>query len=109
MSLLPLAATAIITEAGSVNFSDPRPRGEPGRISRGLHLPVRRLARRVGAVISEANYAQQRLTSLIAAYDSYLTEPDLPPEHYAEFLLRTSGPLLHEPPAHQRLAGRDIR
>jgi hypothetical protein len=109
MSLLPLAATAIITEAGPMNFTDPRPRGEPERMTRGPHLPLRRLAHRVGAVISEATYAQQRLTSLIAAYDSYLTEPDLPPEHYAEFLLRTSGLLLHEPSAHQRLAGRGIR
>jgi hypothetical protein len=91
-----------------MNLTDPCPRGEPERISHGRYLPLRRLARRVGAAISEANYAQRRLMSLAAAYDSYLTEPDLPPENYAEFLLRTSGPLLHEPSARQRLAGRDI-
>jgi hypothetical protein len=92
-----------------MNLTDPRPRCEPERISRGPYLSLRRLARRVGAVISEANYAQRRLVSLTLAYDRYLPEPELPPEHYAEFLLRTSGPLLHEPSARQRLAGRDIR
>lgn len=90
-----------------MDLTDPRPRGEPERASRG-RVPLARLARRVGAAISEASYAQRRLTALRASYDSYLTEPDLPPEDYAEFRLRTSGPLLHEPTAAERAAGRDI-
>jgi hypothetical protein len=86
-----------------------RPRGEPGRNPHGPHLPLRRLAHRVAGAISEVNYAQQRLYSLRTAYDRYALEPDVPPDHFAEFLLRTSGVLRHEPSARQRLAGQDIR
>jgi hypothetical protein len=71
--------------------------------------PLQRLAHQVGAAISEMNYAQQRMFSLLTAYDRYTLTPDVPPEDYAEFLLRTSGVLRHEPPACQRGAGRPIR
>jgi hypothetical protein len=64
---------------------------------------LRCLGRRVRAVIAEANYAQRRATSLALAYDRYLPQPDVPPASYAEFLLRTSGPLRREPPAAQRM------
>jgi hypothetical protein len=37
-----------------------------------------------------------------------LPEPDAGPTTYAEFRLRTSGPLWHEPSARQRLAGRAV-
>jgi hypothetical protein len=64
---------------------------------------LRCLGRRVRAVIAEANYAQRRATSLALAYDRYLPQPGVPPAGYAEFLLRTSGPLHREPPAARRL------
>jgi hypothetical protein len=90
-------------------LTGPRPRGEPGRSPHGPHLPLHRLAHRVAGAISEVNYAQQRMFALRTAYDRYALEPDVPPEHFAEFLLRTSGVLRHEPSATQRLAGRRIR
>jgi len=80
-----------------MNVTDPFPRA------------ILRLGRRLTAVIAECNEAQRRLTYLRLSYDRYLTEPDAPPGTYAEFLLRTSGPLHREPPARQRMAGHAIR
>ena len=70
---------------------------------------ILRLARRVTAVIAECNEAQRHLTDPRVSCDRYLTAPDVPPETYAEFLLRTSGPLYLEPSARQRGAGRAVR
>ena len=67
------------------------------------------VARRISQIISECNEAQRRLTSLRLSYDRYMTQPDTPPETFAEFMLRTSGPLRREPSARQRLAGRGVR
>lgn len=55
-----------------------------------------------------AYHAQQRLFSLRTAYDRYPRQADVPPEDYAEFLLRACGVLRHEPSASQRLAGEGI-
>ncbi|GEM_PF-3177586 len=60
------------------------------------------LARRVGGIIAECNYAQARLTALRIAPDRYLADADRAPDSYAEFLFRTSGALLHEPAASRR-------
>ena len=67
-----------------------------------------KVARRISRIISECNEAQRLLTIRRLAFDSTLPEPDKAPDTYAEFLLRTSGPLLHEPSARQRLAGRAV-
>jgi len=63
---------------------------------------LRRLACRVAAVVGEMNYAQRRLTVLRAAPDRFLLNSHEAPSTYHEFLARTSGPLLHEPPASRR-------
>jgi hypothetical protein len=63
---------------------------------------LRRLASSITAVITEMNEAQRRISVLRTAQDRYLTEPDEPPDTYAEFLARTSGVLLHEPSARAR-------
>jgi hypothetical protein len=63
---------------------------------------LRRAARRVAAVVAEMNEAQRRMAMLRTALDGYLFNPEEPPETYHEFLARTSGVLLHEPPASQR-------
>ncbi len=68
---------------------------------------LRRLASRVVAVVMEMNEAQRRMTVLRTAQDRYLFKPDEPPATYAEFLARTSGRLLHEPPASRRIARGD--
>ena len=65
---------------------------------------LRHLAGKIAAVVAGMNEAQRRMGVLRAAQDRYLTRPDEPPATYAEFLARTSGPLLHEPPASRRIA-----
>lgn len=67
---------------------------------------VRRMAERVTATVREMNEAQQRLLAVRMSADRYLTNPDTPPDTYAEFLMRTSGPLLREPSAARRAGGR---
>jgi hypothetical protein len=62
---------------------------------------LRRAARRFVAVVAEMDYAQRRLAALRTSPDRYLTPQD-PPATYGEFLFRTSGQLLHEPPASER-------
>jgi hypothetical protein len=59
----------------------------------------------IAAVVRECAEAQQRMTMLRTAPDRYAPGPDAAPDTYAEFLFRTSGTLLHEPPARCR-AGR---
>jgi hypothetical protein len=63
---------------------------------------LRTLARRVRAAIAECNYAQRRITVLQANADGYLIAPGQAPDTYQEFLLRTVGPLEHEPSAAAR-------
>jgi len=63
---------------------------------------LRTLARRVGAIVAECNYAQRRAAELQACPDRYLLAPDEGPDTYQEFLFRTSGRLLHEPSAADR-------
>lgn len=67
-----------------------------------LTTTMTRLARRVGRIVAECNYAQRRLITLRIAPDSYLADPDRAPDSYAEFLYRASGALLHEPAARAR-------
>jgi hypothetical protein len=50
--------------------------------------------------------AQRRLVVLAGAADRYAPNRNSAPDSYAEFMFRTSGPLLHEPPAHRRAAGK---
>ncbi|HEY7325272.1 MAG TPA: hypothetical protein VH520_10650 [Streptosporangiaceae bacterium] len=61
-----------------------------------------RLARKVGSVIAECNDATRRMKELSAAPDRYVFHSSNPPATYAEFLYRTSGPLIHEPTARAR-------
>jgi hypothetical protein len=63
---------------------------------------LRRVVGKVAAVVGEMNEAQRRMMILRSAPDRYLLNSDEGPETYPEFLARTSGPLLHEPPASRR-------
>jgi hypothetical protein len=74
-----------------------------------MHSVLRTLARRVGDVVAECNYAQRRLTALRLSTDTYLTHPYHVPESYQAFLFRTAGPLTHEPSAARRSAGHVVR
>ena len=66
-----------------------------------------RMAGRVAAAIAEKNEAQRRMMTLRASLDRYPLQPDNPPDTYDEFLARTCGQLLHEPPASLRTARDD--
>lgn len=70
---------------------------------------LRRVSRRVAAVIAECNYAQRRLAQLRTSPERYLARPDLAPDTYRDFLFRTSGPLAHEPSEARRSSGYAIR
>jgi hypothetical protein len=66
---------------------------------------ARGLARKIAAVIRECNDAQRRMAAINSAPDRFMTGPGAAPDTYAEFLFRTSGSLLHEPPARARQRG----
>jgi hypothetical protein len=70
---------------------------------------LRTLARRLGGVVAECNEAQRRTTVLMTSADRSLVVPGRAPDTYQDFLLRTSGPLVHEPPAASRLPGQPVR
>ena len=70
---------------------------------------LRKLARRVGAVVAECNYAQRRITVLQSSPDHYLVAPGQTPDTYQEFLLRTTGLLEHEPSAAERSGWPKVR
>jgi hypothetical protein len=53
-------------------------------------------------------YWQRRATTLFLSPDRYVENPNKPPENYQEFLIRTSGPLIREPSALARIAGRNV-
>jgi len=73
-----------------------------------LWRALRRAASALARFAGEIDYAQRRRAALILAPDRYLTEPDKPPDTYPEFLARTHGPLMREPSARARLAGRRV-
>jgi len=43
-------------------------------VTQGVRGPLARIARRVGAIVAECNYAQARMTSLRSTPDAYLTQ-----------------------------------
>jgi len=61
-----------------------------------------RLGRALVTAVRECDAAQRRMIALSTAPDRYTARPHAAPDTYAEFLFRTSGPLLHEPPARAR-------
>lgn len=80
--------------------------GEAGYMKLINHMPsgLRKVARKIASVVAECNWAQRRLAELRMDPERYVLT-GRPPETFAEFLMRTSGPLRHEPPASQRGAG----
>ncbi len=74
-----------------------------------MNTLLTRIARRIAAVHAEIDYAQRRLDAIRTNSDPYLADAHRGPENYAEFLYRTSGVLLHEPPAARRGRGQFVR
>ena len=70
-----------------------------------MKTTVRRVAGKVADVVRELNEAQRLALVLRISMDRYAENPGAAPDTYHEFLARTSGPLLHEPPARRRIRG----
>ena len=68
-----------------------------------MKTTVRRIAGGVADVFRQMHEGQRRMLVLRTAMDRYHENSGAAPDTYAEFLLRTSGVLLHEPPARKRL------
>lgn len=67
-----------------------------------MKTAMRRAASKLADVVREMNEAQRLMLVLQTAPDRYVKNPDAAPDTYREFLARTSGVLLHEPPARKR-------
>lgn len=68
-----------------------------------MRAAVRRVASRVAETIREMNEAQRRMLVNRTAMDRYIQHPNAAPDTFSEFMARTNGALLHEPPARQRM------
>ena len=66
-----------------------------------MNATVRRVAGGLAGAVRAMNEAQRRMLVLRTAPDRYIQNPAAP-DTYHEFLARTSGVLLHEPPARKR-------
>jgi hypothetical protein len=65
--------------------------------------------RRAAVAFVEFNREQMRFNERWLARDAYtVNAPSAAPDTYAEFLLRTRGPLAHEPSARARLDGHPV-
>ena len=67
-----------------------------------------RAGRRLTDGVREYMYWQRRATTLFLSPDRYVENPNRAPENYQEFLIRTAGPLIREPSALARIAGRSV-
>ena len=65
-----------------------------------------RFGQRITSIVAECNYAQRRVFAVMTSPDHYVTERDMAPDTYAEFLFRTSGGLIDEPDYAKRASGR---
>jgi hypothetical protein len=67
-----------------------------------MRTTVWRVVGRLTDAVHEMNEAQRLMLTLRTATDRYVENPGAAPDTYHEFLARTSGALLHEPPARKR-------
>lgn len=68
-----------------------------------MKATVRRVAGKLADTVREMNEAQQLMLAMRTATDRYVEHPGAGPDTYDEFLTRTSGVLVHEPPARRRV------
>jgi hypothetical protein len=68
-----------------------------------MKTTVQRVAGKLADAVREMNEAQRLMFVLQAAMDRHVENPGAAPDTYDEFLARTSGVLLHEPPARKRI------
>ena len=68
-----------------------------------MKTTARQVAGKLADAVHEMNEAQRLMLALRTATDRYVDHPGAAPATYQEFLARTSGVLLHEPPARKRI------
>ena len=68
-----------------------------------MKTTMRRVAGKLADAVREMNEAQRLMLVLKTATDRYVENPAAAPDTYDEFIARTSGVLLHEPPARKRI------
>ena len=68
-----------------------------------MKTTMRRVAGKLADAVREMNEAQRLMLALQTATDRYVENPGAAPDTYDEFLARTYGVLLHEPPARKRI------
>jgi hypothetical protein len=68
-----------------------------------MKTTVWRVAGKLADAVREMNEAQRLMLVLQTTMDRHVKNPGAAPDTYDEFLARTSGVLLHEPPARKRL------
>ena len=67
-----------------------------------MKTALRRTASKVADAVREMNEAQRLLVTLSTTMERHVQNPDAAPDTYAEFMVRTSGVLRHEPSARKR-------
>jgi hypothetical protein len=68
-----------------------------------MKTTVRRVAGKLADTVREMNEAQRLMLQLRTTTERYIENSGAAPDTYDEFLARTSGVLLHEPPARKRI------
>jgi hypothetical protein len=68
-----------------------------------MKTTVWRVAGKLADAVREMNEAQRLMLVMRTTTDQYIEKPGAAPDTYDEFLARTSGVLLHEPPARKRI------
>ena len=68
-----------------------------------MKATVRRVAGKLADTVREMNEAQRLMLVMRTATDRSVERSQAAPDTYDEFLIRTSGVLLHEPPARKRI------
>jgi hypothetical protein len=104
MTLLPLFATGVMAQTGVMSSTE-----SLSAHHRNWSQVLRSAAHTITSVVTECNQATRTMSQLRLAPDRFLPDAAEAPDDYAEFLFRTSGTLVREPSARQRLAGRGHR
>jgi hypothetical protein len=68
-----------------------------------MRATVRWTAGKLADAVREMHEAQRLTVVLRTAVDRHIDCPNAAPDTYGEFLMRTSGVLLHEAPARKRI------
>lgn len=104
----------ILGQLAAERIADLNRRAEAARLAREARrvapaTGLRKLARRIAAAVAEDAAARRRVTGPAMSTEQHQPPPNRAPDTYDEFLARTAGPLLPEPPASGRLAEKSER